>query len=596
MKFLTFCEQLEVIESTSSRNEISALVAEIYKNATIEDSKVLTYFLQGRINAAFVQSEFAIGEKLILRMFSEKYGFELDYIVSEFKKIGDLGKFTYSFLSSNGKTSIPTNAKNHSLSSICSVYENLDKLQKVSGKDSTVFKIDLLFDLISTASPLEAKYIIRIIAGNIGLGLSDKSIIDSLSILCVGNKEVRSNIEIAFGRRCDLGELAMQLKQYIEEGGEDFIALLSEIKATPGIPISSKLVEREKNPETLFDRLGKCYIQPKFDGLRCQIHAYQLDGKLVIKMFSRNFEDFTHSFPDIVEEIEKLYTQGGKKDFILDSEAIGINLKTGKFLQFGDTMKRKRKHGVEEFAQNIKMQVHIFDILYLGEDILENAFEDRFEKLGSLLANYHGEVLKVSKTDLVESEIELAKIFEKYVADGLEGIIAKKVGTIYEPGTRNFDWIKLKRSTDSKLNDSVDAVVLGYYFGKGERANLGIGGVLVGVYDVETDSYLTLCKVGIGFTEEEFKSHKAELDKITLAPGNEQKFCTKIATQLRPDVWVEPKIVTEIEADEITVSEIHTAGYSLRFPRVIIWGRDKNPRQTTTVSEIKRMFELRFGK
>jgi len=590
MTFNNFCNKLELIETISSRNEISNKLSEIYLEAVYEEPKIITYFLQGRVNPKYVQKEFSFGYKQLFKVFAELYQLEINYLEKLYNEIGDFGKMAYHLADDFGLEKVNTSK----VVTIIDVFCKLAELQEIGGKDSIQKKIELIVDLFKDLTPLGVKYCSRIILANLGLGLSDKSIIDALSIMCVGNKDLKDEIEFGFGRKCDLGQIAYDLKSSKLKNIQDYRDYLLHLKIQPGIPVSPKLVEREKGTNQIFERLGKCFIQPKYDGLRCQIHAYKINSKLMVKMFSRNLEDFTESFPDIVDEVISLYRTLNVEAFVLDSEAIGINLENGKFLQFGDTMKRKRKHGVEEYAKNIKMQVHVFDLLYLNKDMLEEKIELRLEKLNKLFVNYKGNVLKMSQTDLIENEDEISEVFNKYVDEGLEGIIAKKVETMYLPGTRNFDWIKLKRSSDSKLNDTVDAVVLGYYYGKGSRASLGIGGILVGVYDKKNDNYLTLCKVGTGFSEEDFKKYKSDLDKISLAEGSEQKYCTEISKQILPDVWVEPKIVTEIEADEITISELHSAGFSLRFPRIKKWGRDKAPDQTTSVSEISRLYELRF--
>lgn len=592
MTFKLFCNKLEAIEKTSSRNEISNLLSDIYSTASVEEVKPITYLIQGRVNPKYVQREFSLGEKQLIKALSEFYAVEVMELTKRYNEIGDFGNTAFEFADNHLKS---TSNKISELS-IQDVFIKLNELQEIEGKDSVQRKLASIQNTLKSLSPIEVKYFFRIILANLGLGLSDKTIIDSLSIMCVKDKGIRDEIELAFGRKCDLGQIASDLKEIEVDDTEQYREYLLAVKIQPGIPVSAKLVEREKGTNEIFERLGKCYIQPKFDGLRCQIHAFGQNDKVCIRLFSRNLEEFTGSFPDIVEEVEKLYEAVGKQDFVIDSEAIGVNLETGKYLQFGETMKRKRKHGVEEYAKNIKIQVHAFDILYLNHDILEEKIEVRMEKLQNLLNKYKGSVLKMSQTDLLENAEEISEVFNKYVDEGLEGIIAKKTGTIYLPGTRNFDWIKLKRSSESSLNDTVDAVVLGYYYGKGARAALGIGGILVGVYDKSTDSYLTLCKVGTGFSEEDFTKYKSDLDKIVLPKGDEQKYCTKIAKQIMPDVWVEPKVTTEIEADEITVSELHSAGLSLRFPRIKKWGRDKLPTQSTTVEELRRMYELRFGK
>jgi len=597
MTFKSLCQIFEKIERTSSRNDISTWVANLFKDCSIEEIRNITYFLQGRITPKYHPLEFSIGEKLILKTIGSYLQLEPLEVKNLYGSVGDMGTLVFNLISEN-KDKFESIVNTDQGLSINEIHNKLGELQSITGKLSTKSKSDFLLENISYFDPLTVKYFIRIILGNIGLGLSDKSIIDALSILCTSNKSIKDDIELAFGRRCDLGNIAMELKSLVILNNGGFEKYLKNLKIIPGIPISSKLVEREKNIEKVFERLGECYIQPKYDGLRCQIHAYNLEnGDTEIKLYSRNLEEYTKSFPDVCAEVRKLFEGTGKTNMVLDGEIIGIDQLTGKFLQFGDTMKRKRKHSVDEYAKNIKVQVHVFDILYFKEDILETPIDERFQLLRKIFENYDDKIIKFSETIYVKSAEVIGQYFEKYVMDeSLEGLIAKKPGTIYEPGTRNFDWIKLKRSSESTLNDTVDAVVIGYYFGKGSRATIGIGGILVGIYDSSSDEYLSLCKVGTGFKDEDFRTYKSQLDKIKADERSVQKYYSKIPKQLEPDCWVEPKITTEIEADEITISDLHSAGYSLRFPRIKKWNRDKDATQTTTVSELESMLKLRYAK
>ena len=189
----------------------------------------------------------------------------------------------------------------------------------------------------------------------------------------------------------------------------------------------------------------------------------------------------------------------------------------------------------------------------------------------------------------------MEKFFEDSISKGLEGIIAKDLGAKYIAGARKFAWIKLKRSYRGALEDSVDVLILGYYKGKGLRTEFGLGALLSGVYDEKEDKFRTLAKVGSGFTEEGMVEMKKMLDKIKRSSKP-----ARVDSLLVPDVWVEPKYVIEVRADEITKSPMHTAGrnekdadgYALRFPRMIQIRTDRKAEEATTVKEIIDMYKL----
>ena len=188
---------------------------------------------------------------------------------------------------------------------------------------------------------------------------------------------------------------------------------------------------------------------------------------------------------------------------------------------------------------------------------------------------------------------EIEKYFDTYIAEGREGIMAKKPDSIYKPGAREFSWVKLKRSYSSKVNDTIDCVVMGYDAGKGKRAAFGIGAVLVGVYDQKEEKFVTIAKIGTGMTDEEWRTLKEKCEKrppkadeplAQMAKSKPKEYA--VAKEMECDVWVEPRIVLEIRSDEITQSKLHTSGWSLRFPRLERFRTDKRPEDATTKEEI----------
>ena len=178
--------------------------------------------------------------------------------------------------------------------------------------------------------------------------------------------------------------------------------------------------------------------------------------------------------------------------------------------------------------------------------------------------------------------------------------MVKKPDAIYQPGKRNFNWIKFKRQEEGRLEDTIDCVILGYYAGAGKRAAFGIGSFLVGIYNKKEDCFETIAKIGTGLKDEGWKELKKKCDEIKVSAKPKNIVCAK---ELYPDVWVHPEIVCLIRADEITLSPLHTAGktkehlgYALRFPRFMGYRSDKGPEESTTIKEIKRLYEDQFVK
>ncbi len=575
MNFKEFTTYLEKIESISSRTEQTKILAEIISSLTSDNIKYAMYILQGRIAPKFVPLEFNFSNNLILKALEE-----IDSTAPDtYKKTGDIGLTAYEVVSETSKDPL----------SIKDTWEKLYKIATMEGTGSQSKKAEALTHLLERISKLEAKFITRIIVGKLRMGISDKTILDALSWYKTGDKSLRKKLDRAFGIRADIGDIAKSIKDIPKD--ESTNAYINNLKVIPGTPILSKLVEREKSTSDIITRMQTCFAQPKLDGLRAQVHMWKDKklGKTNVKIFSRNLEEMTHMFPDIVENASKLKVDS----IVYDSEAIGFNLDNGALLPFQKTIQRKRKHNVKGKAKEIPVKTLMFDILYLnGKDLTQIPIEKRIDYMKDITSqkDIHP-FIEMLETKKFTKDTTLSEYFEKNIAEGLEGIIAKKEKTTYEPGTRNYDWIKLKASSKSDFVDTIDAVVLGYYFGKGARAKFGIGAILVGVYDEKRDTYNTIAKIGTGMSDSILKQINNDLKDIEIDSKPENY---NIENSLLPDKLVKPEIIVEVEADEITKSKMHSAcqdqkgrGLSLRFPRLLKWRSDKQ--SPTSESELQNI-------
>lgn len=604
MKFKEFAQFLNELENISSRNEITERLGVFLKKVELNEVKEIMYFLQGRLVPKFIPLEFNFSDKQVIKALESK--FKID-IKESYLEIGDIGSTVYELF-------LIKNKLNESDIEINEIYWKLQELAKISGKGSQELKQDKYLNIIEGLDPISAKFVTRIIVGNLRIGFSEKTILDSFSTMVRGNKSLRDEIDIAYGARSDLGELAELIK--ININNKEIAEVLKTIKIKPGVPIASKLVEREKDPQSVWERLPKCFVQPKLDGLRGQLHFKKLKGEekdesillqaengIISEIYSRNMESLTDHFP----ELTKALTEIGVESVILDSEIVGYNERIDKFFTYQETMTRKRKYDVETYSNSIPVRAMCFDILFLnGVDLTMEPIEKRLVLLNEVLSKIKDSPLKILETIQIESEEQLVDYFEREIGKGLEGIIAKGVETVYEPGTRNFKWIKLKANSKSELVDTLDLVVLGFYRGGGSRARFGFGALLAGVYDKNTDTYYSIGKVGSGFKEEEMLKIFEDMDRIKVISKPDNYIVEK---SLYPDVWIKPEIIFEVIADEITRSPHHTAGrgiktnvpredfnkgLSIRFPRIKRWNRDDKD-MPNSVDEILRMYELRKG-
>ena len=259
----------------------------------------------------------------------------------------------------------------------------------------------------------------------------------------------------------------------------------------------------------------------------------------------------------------------------------------------------KRKHGIKKAAEEMPLQIFLFDLLYLnGVSYLSESHTKRRQELLSIFENFKSSTIQPIEEKKIVTAQALEEYFNENIAAGLEGLVVKKESSVYQPGKRNFNWIKLKRQQAGYLSDTVDAVILGYYYGSGRRAQFGIGAFLVGVYNKEKDTFQTVAKVGTGLSDVDLQELKQKCDTIQVQEKPKNVEC---AQQLFPDVWTSPELVCVVRADEITFSPVHTAGktvsslgYAMRFPRFMGYRKDKSPQEITTNVELKQMYNTQL--
>lgn len=591
MTFTELSKILQTIENTSSRNEMTGLLVSLYKSLYIKEVAIVSYLLQGRVAPYFVNSEFQVSEKILLDV-AERIGGKVVLKLRE--ELGDIG-LVFEKVLGDGDKEIE----------IVQVYEDLWKIVNTKGTGSAQSKVNQLLKLFENIGGVSGKYLSRMVCGNLRLGASDKTLLDTYSMILSEDKSVRDYLDHAYGVSADIGYIAeiVMKNRSIED--------VRGINPRAGIPILSRLVERAKSFEELSERMGEKYIlQPKFDGLRLQIHLDKQgfensygdrkwfpflpkqeqssmfgDIKDTVRLFTRNLEDVTDMFPEIVRSAQELNCER----VILDSEVIGWDDKKKTFLSYQETMTRKRKYGVESSLELVPVRSFVFDMMLLNEEALVGIdTELRIEKVQNFLSGSKGDIV-LSESYVVTGQRELESHFNKWVEEGLEGLIAKKLAGGYTPGGRNFEWIKLKKSFMSELSDSVDVVILGYYLGSGKRSKFGIGALLCGVYNDKQDRYESITKLGTGITDDLFVTIK---ERLTTLVVDSQPKNVVVDKMLIPDIWVYPEVVCTVEADDITKAinksgdEVVGGGLSLRFPRLIEFDRDKKANQATTVSEL----------
>lgn len=571
MKFSELAIYFEKIEKNSSRLEITRILAELFKLLSAQEIAKVVYLLQGRVGPAYEGIDFGMAERTIIKASMLALNIDRGYFEKEFKKSGDLGATVESF------KKLYTSFEEKDME-VLTVYDFFYRLATASGNGSQEIKTSLLSQLIRQLDPRSGRYLVRLPTGIIRLGFSDMTILDAYSWMLKGDKSLRPIIETAYHVRPDLGFIGKTLKEKGING-------LKVIEPKVFTPIIMMKAERMSSASEIIKQIGKCLVEPKFDGFRLQIH-YK-DNQ--VKLFSRSLEEVTHMYPDIVEGVKQ---EIKADELIIEGEAIGYNPKTGEFLPFQETVQRKRKYDIGAKAIEVPLKLFAFELLYLnGKNFIKLPFSERRKALEQVTIknkNISEQIIVVDHQEEVDKEDRLEEIFDQAVAKKLEGVIAKKIDGIYQPGARGWNWIKYKRSYSSKINDTIDCLVMGYDFGKGKRTGFGMGAFLVGVFDNKNDKFVTVAKIGTGLTDVEWKELKIKSSELKIKNKPENYLVDKMA---ECDVWITPKIVVEIKADEITKSPSHTAGLALRFPRLERFRDDKKPEDVTSLKELEKMYQ-----
>jgi DNA ligase 1 len=574
MKFKDFAQSLQILEAEPSRTAMTQILADVFKSCSSLELEVVAYFSLGALSAPYKDRQFNIAGKGMIAIIAGLVQKTEAAVQKDFKKSGDLGLVVCNLW--QGRDAGLT---------ILQVYKNLTEIAEISGTGSTEKKLQIVQKLLEQVDNLGAKFIVRMMTKTLRLGFSDMTILDALSWMETGNKSLSKNLEAAYNVCADLGLVA---KTFKEHG----VAGINKMQIHVGIPIRPAAAERLTSPQAIVDRLGHCVAQPKLDGFRVQVHVKKSKQTTDIHFFSRNMLDMSQMFPELKDAVAELDVDS----LICEGEAIVYDGDTQTFLPFQQTVKRKRKHDIDQASQDFPLRLYFFDILYLnGQSLLDKTHQQRRQMLQKIIKIDKNQVLYIIDQKEITNVDQLQNYFLQNISAGLEGLVVKREDATYQPGKRNFNWIKLKRESHATLIDTIDVVILGYYAGQGKRAKFGIGAFLVGVYDAKKNLFETVAKVGTGMTDDEWKVLKKKCDNISRPTQSKNVVCAK---ELFPDVWVEPELVCTVKSDEITWSPLHSAGktdknlgMALRFPRFITYRIDKSAHDATTVIELKHLYE-----
>ena len=541
------------LEKTTKRLEKVDIISEFLKKTDKEDLDKIIKLLQGKVYADWEELKLGMSERLILKAINKTTGVSQNAIENLWKKTGDLGKAAEELIKNKYQRTLTSKKL-----TLEKVYENLRKLAEMEGEGTVDRKVLLVSELLSNSDPLEAKHIVNTVTGILRVGVAAGIIRDSIAKAFNRDaKEVEDNYNLSV----DYGKVA----ELCREGR-------LELSLIPGKPIKLMLAIKTESIEEAFKAVGKpAQCEYKLDGFRLSCH---FDGK-EIKLFTRNMENVTNQFPDVVKYLKE-NVKG--KNYILDSEAAGI--KDGKYAPFQSISQRiKRKYNIERMARDFPVELNIFDVVYYNnENLMNEPLTKRRELLEKIINENKGKIV-LTKKIITDDEKKIKRFYDEALKAGTEGLMIKNLESKFKPGRYVNGWVKLKPTLEP-----LDLVITGATWGEGKRSNW-LSSFIVSCK--EDDKFLEIGRVGSGVKEKnegiKFSELTKELKKLIIKSSGKE-------------VEVRPKIILEVGYEEIQKSPSYNSGYALRFPKINSLRIDKGLNDIDTIERINRIYKNQRGR
>ncbi len=565
MEYEIVAEAYRDLEEATGRLALIERLAVLLAQTPAELLPAVCYLCQGLIAPEFAGVDLGLAEKMAVRAVAAATGVDPAEVAARVRETGDLGQTAEQLLAA---ASPPGAAGRPAGLTVVTVVNTLRQIANAEGTGSQGLKLDLLAGLLTQAGPLEARYLVRQVTGNLRLGIGTPTILDALAQVYAGGRAARPVLERAYNICCDLGLVASALTSGGLAAVEQILADATEILAKLG---------------------GECAAEYKYDGMRIQAHR-TADG--MIELWTRRLEEVSAQFPDVVEVLAAGLRPA---EAIIEGEVVAFDAATDELRPFAEVMFRRRKYGIAEAVRDVPVGLFCFELLYAGgQDLTRRPYPQRRAALAGAITT--GPRLRLTTATEVKDPATLDAAFEQAIPDGCEGLICKSVSpaSVYQAGNRGWLWIKLKRDYRTELSDTVDLVIVGAFAGRGRRAGT-YGAVLLAAYDPDADVFRTVTKCGTGFSDADLAALPGRL-----APLARPERPARVDARQQPDVWFEPGVVLEILSAELTLSPHYSAawglvkedaGLAMRFPRFTgRWRDDKGPEDATTTGELVDLY------
>jgi DNA ligase-1 len=547
--FAELCQKVEGVSSTLEKIDIvAAFLAELEE----PELAIASNFVMGTVFPPGSDLVMGVGPSILYEALIRACGCPMSQVSEMLRATGDPGLVAYQVVAKKRPIGFAAFIGEYSLT-ITDVYQRFLAISKASGKRSQDAKVKNLQYLFGQALPIEALYIARLAIEDLRIGVGEGGVRDALAKAFGRSAD---EIERGYNLTNDMGLVAVSAKR----------GTLSDLSVMVNRPMKMMLAQLSEGIPSALAEMGTAAIEWKYDGARVQIH--KSGGK--VRIYSRRLENVTASLPEISGAALK---QIRAESAILDGEVVALSA-DGRPRAFQEILKRfRRKYNVEKLAAEIPLSLYLFDLLYLdGRSVIELPLLERRTLL-----------VKISDPSLLASQelsdkAEVAEeIYKKALDAGHEGIMLKNPSSVYAPGKRGKNWLKVK-----PVMETLDLAVIGAKWGEGRRATF-LGSYRLACYDPETGKLLDVGWVATGLTDESL----AELTEM---------FKGLIIVQKGMEVELKPAVIFEVAYEEIQKSPNYSSGYALRFPRLVAVRDDKSLEEADTIERVVSLYRMQRGR
>ena len=549
MEFLLIVKLFQKLEKTTSRLEMTSILSEFLHEVPVDLLPIILLFIRGRVFPLWSEKELGIGEKLMIKAISNISGNNELEVENKIREKGDMGLAAEELLVRKTQTTLFTEKL-----TVERVYNNLNRLAELTGKKSQDKKLSYISELLSSAEPIESRYLVRLILEELRLGVGEGIVRDAIASAFNVDAVL---LERARSLTSDLGEVAKIARLDGNEG-------LRRVSIKPGRPIEVMLAQKAEGIEDVLEKFRPAIFEIKYDGARIQIHK---DNDKVL-LFTRRLENVTRQFPEIVDSAKKNIKV---KSAVVEGELVAIKSRDDrKPRPFQDLSRRiKRKYGIREMMDEIPVEVNLFDVVFCeGENKINDRFIERRKLLEKIVKK--SDNFRLSELIITKNVEKANDFYQMAIGMGHEGVMAKNPDAPYQPGSRVGYMYKIK-----PVMETLDLVIVGATWGEGRRAHW-MASFLLALMDDDTGRLLSVGRMGTGFTDKQFE----EMTSL-LKP--------KIISESGREIKLKPEIVVEVAYEEIQKSPTYESGYALRFPRLVRIRYDKG---VDDIDTIKRLEEL----